>query len=545
MAKPPGGILRRRDFLASAAGAAASGAMPRWTLAGASEAGNSGQPIQIGGRRELLVDDFLVAKLSGGARFELHRPTPREVVLKTDAPWEGNACGYPSVFQDGPLYRMYYHGGHYRHGGTLAQSRPEHPWVLCYAESDDGIHWRRPELGLCEFDGSTKNNIVLTPQSVAAIRGDPAHTAVFKDTNPNCPADARYKCVIVGKPHGLYLLESADGLRFRIARAKPAITQGAFDSQNLAFWDAVRQEYRAYWRIFTGGVTDGTTWRPAGLRAIRTATSKDLVNWTGQSDLRYVDSPPQQLYTNQILPYYRAPHLFLGFPMRYTERGWPDAMMALPDLEDRLARAKAHPRYGMALTDGLFMTSRDGVLFHLWNEAWVRPGPRRHGAWVYGDNLIFWGLVETASPLGDAPNELSVYSTEDYWQGTSGSFRRLSLRIDGFVSLRAPFRGGEMTTKPIVFDGGNLSLNAATSGAGSIQVEVQDAAGQPIPGYALADCPEIFGDDLALVVRWRKGGDLRPLAGKPIRLRFVLRDADLYAFQFVPYQPDPPRPKGF
>ena len=74
-------------------------------------------------------------------------------------------------------------------------------------------------------------------------------------------------------------------------------------------------------------------------------------------------------------------------------------------------------------------------------------------------------------------------------------------------------------------------------------MEIQDAAGKPIPGYTLAECPEIFGDDLALVVRWRKGGDVRPLAGKPVRLRFVLQDADLYAFQFVPYQADPVRPK--
>ena len=99
-----------------------------------------------------------------------------------------------------------------------------------------------------------------------------------------------------------------------------------------------------------------------------------------------------------------------------------------------------------------------------------------------------------------------------------------------------------MLTKPLVFDGGNLTLNMSTSGAGSIQVEIQDAAGQPVPGYALADCPEVFGDELARVVRWRSGGDVRPLSGKPVRLRFVLKDADLYAFQFVPYQPDPVRP---
>lgn len=503
-------------------------------MASAAGAQQPGSPIAIGNRRELLADDFLAEKLSGEARLRLHQPVPQEIVLRTDAPWEGNACGYPSVFYDGSTYRMYYHGGHYRHGGKPAETRPEHPWFLCCAESDDGIHWRRPELGLFAFDGSTKNNIVLTPESVAAIQGDPAHTAVFYDANPNCPADARYKCVIVGKPHGLYLLVSADGVRFRVAADKPWVTDGAFDSENLAFWDPVRQEYRAYWRYFTAGVANGTVWNPEGIRGIRTATSKDFQTWTGQADLTYEDSPDQHLYTNQILPYYRAPHLFMGFPMRYTDRGWSEPMKDLPGLEEREARAKASPRYGTAITDGLFMTSRDGARFRRWNEAFLRPGPRQKGSWVYGDNLIFWGMIETASSLGDAPNELSIFASEDYWQGGSVSFRRLTLRIDGFVSLWASARGGEMVTKPLVFDGGALTLNASTSGAGSIQVEIQDDAGQPIPGYALADCPEIFGDSLSLAVRWQGGGDVRPLAGRAVRLRFVLKDADLYAFQFVP-----------
>jgi hypothetical protein len=513
------------------------------TLGPASDAKDAGSAITIGDRRELLVDQYLVDKLSGGARLLLHQAVPREIVLRTDALWEGNACGYQSVFQDGKLYRMYYHGGHYRNGGKPAEAMPVHPWFLCYAESDDGIHWRRPELGLFEFNGSKKNNIILTPESVAAIKGDPAHTAVFKDANPDCPADARYKCIIVGKPHGLYVLKSADGIHFSVASNKPAISEGAFDSQNLAFWDPVRKEYRAYWRIFTAGVADGTTWKPAGIRAIRTASSRDLSSWTTWADLRYVDSPPEQLYTNQIQPYYRAPHIFMGFPTRYLERGWSESMMALPGLEERLARARSHPRYGMALTDGLFMTSRDGVLFQRWNEAFLRPGPRQQGSWVYGDNYIFWGMVETPSALGDAPNELSIYASENYWQGTGVCFRRLTLRIDGFVSLNAPARGGALLTKPLVFDGGNLTLNMSTSGAGSIQVEIQDAAGKPLPGYALADCPAVFGDELARVVRWHKGGDVRPLSGKAFRLRFVLKDADLYAFQFVPYQPDPVRPQ--
>ena len=161
-------------------------------------AGHGGRTDRYRARRELLVDDLLVDAMRGAVRLELHHPTPHEIVFKTDAPWEGNAAAYQSVFQDGNRYRMYYHGGHYRTGGPPTQALEEHPWVFCYAESDDGIHWRRPELGLCEFAGSKANNIILTPESLAEIGGDPAHTAAFLDTNPGCPPDQKYKIVVVG-----------------------------------------------------------------------------------------------------------------------------------------------------------------------------------------------------------------------------------------------------------------------------------------------------------------------------------------------------------
>ncbi len=504
-----------------------------------------GPPLAIGGRRELFVDGFLIDQKKGGAELRLHHPERREVALTTDAPWEGNACGYPSVFQDGKKFRMYYHGSHYRHGGKPAETRPTHPNFLCYAESDDGIHWRRPELGLYEFEGSKNNNIILTPESVTEFKLDPAHTAVFKDANPSCPDDERYKCVIVGKPHDLNIITSADGIRFRTDRKTYVTNEGAMDSENLAFFDPARREYRAYWRVFLPSPGETRTTRESpGIRSIATATSPDGVSWSKPTNLRYADSPVTALYVNQIQPYYRAPHILVGFPMRYNDRGWSESMMELPGQEERLARSAVSPRYGTVVTDCLFMSSRDGVLFSRWDEAFLRPGPQRQGSWVYGDNLIFWGLAETASPLEGAAKELSLYSVDHYWQGSSAQFRRLALRVDGFVSVNAPLAGGAIITKPLVFDGGNLSLNAATSAAGGIQVEIQDAGGQPLPGFSLADCPEVFGDSLEHVVRWRNGGDVRSLVGKTVRLHFALKDADLYSFQFVPWQADPVRPKA-
>ena len=115
---------------------------------------------------------------------------------------------------------------------------------------------------------------------------------------------------------------------------EPVITKGAFDSQNLAFWDTVRGEYREYHRDFREG------------RDIRTGTSPDFLNWSEPEWLDYSPSRVSELYTNQIIPYYRAPHIFLGFPTRYTDRGWTESTKALPELEYRRLRGYVSEREG-------------------------------------------------------------------------------------------------------------------------------------------------------------------------------------------------------
>jgi len=409
-----------------------------------------------------------------------------------------------------------------------------HPLFCCYAESKDGIVWQKPELGIVEFRGSTANNIVLAPESFEKVKSDPGHPAVFRDDNPACPPQSRYKAIIRSeKPHGLLLFHSADGLRWSLAHPEPVITEGAFDSQNLAFYDPNIDAYRAYWRIFTGGRTDGESSKPSGVRAIRTATSKDLVHWEPWKDLSYTDSPEEELYTNGIKPYHRAPHLLIGFPTRYLDRGWSDSMRSLPEEEHREARAGASPRYGTALTEGLFMASRDGVTFKRWEEAFLRPGIEREGTWHYGHQYLAWHPVETGGTLEGAPNELSFYATESYWTGKSSRLRRYSLRLDGFVSVSAPMKGGEVVTKPVVFAGGRLELNFSSSAAGGIRIEIQDTSGKAIPGFSLDDCPPVFGDSTERIVAWKGGSDLAALAGKPVRLRFEIKDADLYAYRFT------------
>mgnify|MGYP000238802609 CR=1 FL=1 len=477
-------------------------------------AAQAAEPLAIGSRLELMVDDYLVEHLSGAAAFRMQQPVPREIVLTLDAPWEGNGCGYVTVLRDGETYRMYYRG----HQMNLAGNKvaDAHPTTTCVAESKDGVHWTKPELGLIEFAGSTRNNIVRI--------GELCHDfSPFVDANPACRPEARYKAVAAaGFRKGLLAFQSPDGLRWTpMNDGKPIITQGAFDTQNIAFWDAERGEYRAYVRDFRDGVRD-----------IKTATSKDFITWTAPAWLVYPGAPREHLYTNQIRPYHRAPHLFIGFPTRYIDRGWSPAMKALPEPEHRELRARVNRRYGTALTEGLLMTSRDGLTFRRWPEAFLRPGLRLKDNWKYGDNYIAWHAVETRSHLPNSPDELSLYATEGYWTGASVHIRRYTLRMDGFVSASAPMSGGELVTRPFTFAGKHLLLNMSTSAAGGIRVEIQDAEGKPLKDRTLADCPEIFGDTLEHIVTWNNGSDLGPLAGTPVRLRIALRDADLFALRF-------------
>ncbi len=482
--------------------------------------------IDIGTQRELFVDDALTDRLTGGAQLRLHHPDAREAAIVHDAPWEGNDSMFHTVFKDGDLYRMYYRGWQVTVTPTSVDT--EQVPVMCYAESTDGIHWRKPELGLQEFHGSKANNILLLGGKFAGVNVRVEGTAVFKDENPAAAPDARYKTLLNSvEPHGLLAFKSPDGLHWSPMSTTPVMTGPGFDSQNLAFWDPAIGAYRAYWRPVLGEVK-GT------VRGIRTATSKDFLHWEHEADLAYGSAPLEHLYTNVVKPYYRAPQLLLGFPTRYVDRGWSDTMRALPDATNRVMRAKEHPRYGTAVTETAFMAGRDGVTFKRWPDAFIRPGIERPGTWQYGEGYTAWQFVETKSALPGAPNELSFYVSEGCWVGQADTMRRYTLRIDGFVSLEAPIGGGEWISKPLRFSGKQLSLNLATSAVGSVQVEIEDEDGKPLPGYALADCQPTYGDTLARTVAWQHGADVSALANRPVRLKFVVQEGDLYSFQFQP-----------
>ncbi|MBL9180494.1 MAG: hypothetical protein JNM65_20705 [Verrucomicrobiaceae bacterium] len=443
------------------------------------------QPLDLGSRWELFVDEFLVAQKSGVA-LKLHDPIKREVVLETNQPWEGRTCAYFSAIQDGGKVRLYYRGSDGGSDHSDAQ-------VTCVAESTDGIHFTRPKLGLIEAGGTKDNNVLW--------RGVEAHNfSPFLDANPQAKPEERYKALggvkQPGKnwaqgetPGGLYAFASADGLHWKKMQDTPVITKGAFDSQNLAFFDTTRNRYACFSRIFSSNV-----------RAVQSMTSADFLSWSNGVPHQYVEGVPMEhFYTSATVPCPTAPHLFLSFPKRFMP-----ARHKVPE----------HKEHGVS--DAVFMSSRDGVHWDRpFLEAWVRPGPDLKN-WTDRNNMTANGIVIT----GDG--EWSLYISEHY-RHADHRIRRLTVRKQGFASMHAGAQGGVFTTHPLKCGGKKLLINYATSAAGSVQIEALDEAGK-----VAATMSELYGDEFEAPVL-----DLSKLAGKTLTLRVKLKDADLYALRFA------------
>jgi hypothetical protein len=453
----------------------------------------SPSPIALGSRIEMFVDHWLLdSNRSRGVSLQLQTPVRREVVLTTDKPWEGKDSAYFTVFQDGPLFRLYYRGFIPR-GGDASTNQ-----ITCYAESRDGINFTRPNLSLYDFQGSKENNIIHT--------GRESHNfAPFLDANPQAKPAERYKAV-GGIGSRLFGFVSADGIHWRKIQPEPVMTKSEFDSLNIVFWDGSAKVYRCYSRYWT---EHGYR----GIRSVQSSQSDDFVHWQSPTPNRYLapdgaTPPPEHFYTSGTTQCPGAPHHYLAFPMRF-----------LPD------RTKPSPLKQPGASDAVFLSSRNGVDWdRSFLEAWSRPGLDERN-WTHRSNMPASGIVQTSS------NEFSLYISEHYdWP--DNRLRRLTVRRHGFASLHAGREVGEFTTKPLTFSGKNLILNYSTSAAGSVRVELRDDQDKPLPGYTLDDNDLLFGDDLDAVVKWKSGNDLSPLLGKTVRLRFLLKDADLFSLRF-------------
>jgi hypothetical protein len=450
------------------------------------------ETYQLGGQRELFVDRHRIESLNG-VELRLHEPRDGGVALKFDAPWEGSAAAYVTVFKDGDKVKLYYRGW-----PIVGDDNKAFIESACYAESTDGgLTFTRPKLGLVESNGSKENNILMAPK---------AHNfAPFKDTRPGVPADEQYKAVMSTierekRNPSLDAFTSPDGIHWKRLGDQPILNKEpyryGFDSQNLAFWDPNRKQYVCYYRVFVGDI-----------RSIAIATSDDFRTWSGPTLIDLGDGAIEQFYTNATTTYFRAPQYYFAFPKRFMK-------------ERKLIQDKP------GISDGVFLSSRDGVKFdRTFGEAFIRPG-RDQFNWGDRGQMVAWGIVQTA------PDEMSIYYSQNY-HFPNHHLRRGVLRLDGIASAHAGGKQGELVTKPFTFTGKQLTLNYATSAAGSVQVEIQNADGSTIPGFTLSDAPETYGDKIDAAYAWKNGTDVASLAGKPVRLRFVLKDADLYSYRFT------------
>lgn len=470
------------------------------------------EAVEIGSRREVFLDRFLIDGLTH-AELQIHRPVDRGPAFAFDNPWEGPFSGYVTILHpDETTYQAYYRGARQ---GDAKRDTGDHQ-VVCYAESRDGVHWTKPPLNLFpQKDGAT-TNIVLADAAPVTHNFCP-----FLDARPGVKPSEKYKAVGGYHEPGLSAYASADGVHWKRLRDEPVLTKKdvgfqegsksiVFDSQNVAFWSAAEQKYLLYYRVYK-----------AGNRRIARVESDDFLTWKNPTLMEYrrgdQEAPVEQLYTSQTHPYFRAPHVYIATAARFM-------LGRRVVTKEQADSIHVNPNYANDVSDAVFMTSRGGGVYdRTFMEAFVAPGVGPEN-WTSRTNYPALNVVQTG------PSEMSLYVNQNYGQPTA-HLRRYSLRLDGFASVHAGYDGGEMVTRPLIFQGSNLALNYATSAAGGVRVEVQRPDGSPIPGFTLADCRELIGNEIERAVTFA-GGDLRGLAGQAVRLRFVLKDADLYALRF-------------
>ena len=496
--------------------------------------------IDIGKRRECFFDDFLIDREHTTAERRLHKPVRRDVVFTLDRPWESNLCTMFSIIFAEGKWRMYYVV--FRVGDTL----------VCYAESDDGLTWLRPSLGLVDFEGSRNNNILFNRESMK--RFDFAsfdNMSVFYDENPECPPDERYKMTCMWLGHeSLILLMSADGIHFEKSRF--ITNQGEFDSQNTMMWSDYHKKYFCYFRgehkpkegasPNDFSYTDAEARKlydpvrrlqrepgratSAFMRDVRVIESPDAHNWS-DSELIKTTGEDFQLYHNVIFPYPRAPHILVGFPKRYVERKtWTPAFDELCGKEDREKRMEGLARFGLAISDGLFMSSRDGHNFTKYDEAILPPPPENPEAFVYGDGNAAPVLIESPSQISGGENEYSLIVIEGYRTARGhNKLVRYASRLDGFSSLYSSEKVTTVRTKQFIYDGTNLYANLSTSARGYVRFTVR-SADREYTSY------EMLGNSTDKRVRFPDDGAIGMLSGTPVTLEIELYDADIYAIRF-------------
>jgi len=413
-------------------------------------------------------------------------------VLSPEAPWEKRGFTCSVIYdEEERLIKMWYLTG-------LAEGRH----VTCYAVSQDGLAWRRPELGLHEFEASKANNIVIPPDY---HEGMDHWESVFKDPLEADPAQ-RYKALgwssydWDGPLSGIYTAVSPDGLRwthtpepvFRFHPRPGSDDLGPVGDAHCLMIDTLRKRYVAFLRHLPH-------------RAI--AFSDDFVHWTQPETFLRTLHHEQELYNNSGFVYGDQ---YLGLlsvfdlnPKRHDLNCW------LISSRDGRRWERCPAQAPIIACGGAGEWNR----FMAWNGG---SPPIRVGDRLY---IYYRGSARRHGPY-EGPDNTDV----PVCVGLA------TLRADGFASLNASFDGGEVVTTPWAIEGGALLLTAKCD-YGEIRVELLDEADQPLPGYSLEECLPVCGDGTDLDVRWKGQADLSGAAGRTVRLRLCLKNARLYSYR--------------
>ncbi|MFC1451949.1 hypothetical protein ACFLSJ_01230 [Verrucomicrobiota bacterium] len=476
--------------------------------------------------RHLFIDDDLVSD-SDNIVFTVNPPCKEGRTIRPDRPWDAASACVNSTVLDGDECRLYY-------VGTDKAARH----FLCMALSSDGRRWRKPELGAFRYGRSKKNNIVLEDTRISGT--------VFVD--PAGKRSQRYKFLSADGKRGARLFVSPNGLDFKLLRTD--LMPFYLDNHICGFRDNRIGKYVVYMRGWSPP-NEGYRWM--GFREIARAELDDVTTpWPynrrarlrmmGKNALPVVhgqfpcvmrrdeqDPPTMDIYNLSAVKYPFAEDVYLGFPSVYYRYPFPPAGKYINNgmLEIQLA------------------VSRDGVKWRRYRTPYVGGGIHGEPDWArlhMGVGMVFRGdiIYQYYRGLnilhGQGRTGLREYEPpppESRPSRTLG-LGTLSQRVDGFVSADAAYRGGTLTTKPFVFGGSGLSVNMNTTAMGTARVVLLNRNKRPVKGFAAGDCDVIQGNFAKKQVTWRGSGDVSSLRGKPVRLRFDMRAAKLYAFEFSP-----------
>jgi hypothetical protein len=485
-----------------------------------------GEPVEIGERTQLFVDDFAIASHENLTRV-VRQPDrhPANPVLTGTEPWEKwlvEVDGRPALYdEETGEFRLWY---------LAPLSDKAAPtgtrYKVCYATSKDGVRWNRPNLGQVEWAGSRDNNILpwgenwMRRANVIKDAHDPDPERRFKMTYVDVLDHKRSETI----PHSTYSPKlpgrtaimkaySRDGIHWRRnGDGKPWFRDS--HNSNLLGWDPRISRYVIFPRFQTPPARPGER-RRAG---VGRAESPDFVEWSDPQPA-ILPGPGDRGKDFKGLAAFPYQGMYLGLLWVFDDDNTAEAELA--SSRDGIAWQRVAP--------GRFLFPRGAP--GTWDCEWILP----NAPVVWNDRI--W-IYYTGS---NVPYGKFLHKEETDWVEEGVRMQRAiglaTLPLDRFVALQASAAEGELITKPLRASGRRLVLNCATRASGSIRVEIQDASGKPVRGFALADSVPVTGDDLRRVVGWKGGSDLGTLAGRPLRVRIVARDADLYALRFAPATP--------